>query len=1173
MTMQGPIIGRIPRYALTHLLPLARIGEWDEKQGCPRWIDWATTADWYDREVHWRGWIPENAMGTNIIPRPSITGIPRDPVIVHLKGREILSETTMDAAERLNKLRLALLDFLVDLKQLDIPVPESVATSIFNRTFRNAKELGVALCVLCYGMLDLVGFFKWVAAIFSAELESRNTSKFITTTYEWLDDNFRGRRIGYLVHLEAHRREFGFHFCIEQDVPFYYIWLQKYMRLPHLRRFDPVNLGIQSGSPDHTIPTNFYPYDQYLQGAGGLDNTPRYIDGMRKRVNFVIDFQGWVRRRVRKEEATRRMQDECYWEDYVYDGGGHFRFYLQWRLQKSSEADESENEQAYETSRYAPLHPDIIRERYKFICAPSHGDDISPLTYNRVHPQSLGQIRPDKPFLDEVPELALKSPPAPPLQSSCSVQHLQSPSLLSTGSVPVAPVAQAVSEGSLEAVTPCVPAPGEPSAVQPSDDLETIFDGPAIPAKDMPSTQPPEEVIEMDDLDDRVSLCADESLERWEIEGHRLAGEFNSLVFLICANPTTASRGAVSSDPSKDDKDVIISPSSSSDEDAVIVSPLRSSEALLAQRIGEQPWMPTAPKAMRSLVTNSKSSLSSRITPSVSLLSRMEVDLPGSDLIASPPRSGRHPSAGQLTRRAPVPSSGSSTRVNQKDDEHSPKRKQATQLMKPTWGKHCIPLEGRFDMPPSSRPPPHCGPAPPPMQAPNGRGELVGQLSIGNGKGKAKKTNFWTADQYAGNDHWGEDDAQYTSGFGTDTSADMSVSEWENSTGGWDANIISAWGRSPEHPEPRLSPLSALGTSDRPSESSSSKRLCDSPPPEKSPSTKRRVLQWARQDFTPLLSFYRTQYLEASPPLTTIEGGVGFHPYLSPDSMQQTTWNDQYIRSAIMHFPDARSEVKLRLWSLFAPLGPKELMQRALERHVPFGLSVRSDDAFLFRKEMYTDAESISLYYSPGFVTPYIAHSTDGFQLWNSYVLSVTNLLSRPHARALAFQGGLVSRLVQEFAPKSFYDGLAYGPSAQITRYGKGHTDPDRQTVDDELSTYDIGVILGTVIPPTGKDGIYSIWPSGSIFVDKFRGWNGEWTVECEQWFQDCLKEKRNKATVWPAREWRRFMAKVRVMNLPREVRQIPLATWDAALTRLRSDMVTEWQDNHLCTLGLPLCE
>jgi hypothetical protein len=150
---------------------------------------------------------------------------------------------------------------------------------------------------------------------------------------------------------------------------------------------------------------------------------------------------------------------------------------------------------------------------------------------------------------------------------------------------------------------------------------------------------------------------------------------------------------------------------------------------------------------------------------------------------------------------------------------------------------------------------------------------------------------------------------------------------------------------------------------------------------------------------------------------------------------------------------------------------------------------------------------------------------------------------------------------------------LAYGPSAQITRYGKGHTDPDRQTVEDELSTYDIGVILGTVIPPTGKDGIYSIWPSGSIFVDKFRGWNGEWTVECEQWFQDCLKEKRNKATVWPAREWRRFMAKVRVMNLPREVRQIPLATWDAALTRLRSDMVTEWQDNHLCTLGLPLCE
>ena len=134
-----------------------------------------------------------------------------------------------------------------------------------------------------------------------------------------------------------------------------------------------------------------------------------------------------------------------------------------------------------------------------------------------------------------------------------------------------------------------------------------------------------------------------------------------------------------------------------------------------------------------------------------------------------------------------------------------------------------------------------------------------------------------------------------------------------------------------------------------------------------------------------------------------------------------------------------------------------------------------------------------------------------------THLMSVNELLSCPHVRALAFKGGLISRLVQEFSPRRFYEMLLYSPSLQVTRYSRGYTDPNQNTVDDELTSYEIRVILGMVNKPQAR-GVYSIWPPGTTFNDEFRGWNREWNVVCERWFQDCLK-KNGHATAWPERE------------------------------------------------------
>ena len=54
------------------------------------------------------------------------------------------------------------------------------------------------LCQLCYHMLDLVGFFQWAACVFDKEIKC-NIMKVVTETYKWLNENFTGRNIGYLM--------------------------------------------------------------------------------------------------------------------------------------------------------------------------------------------------------------------------------------------------------------------------------------------------------------------------------------------------------------------------------------------------------------------------------------------------------------------------------------------------------------------------------------------------------------------------------------------------------------------------------------------------------------------------------------------------------------------------------------------------------------------------------------------------------------------------------------------------------------------------------------------------------------------------------------------------------------------------------------------------------------
>ena len=217
-------------------------------------------------------------------------------------------------------------------------------------------------------MVDLLGFFRWCACIFDREIDSQNTLRFISNSFEWLGENFMGKGIGYLVHLDAHYREFGFTLCLQEGIPFYYPWLCHYDTVLRFDHFNPGTLKVSLPEGPRESPlglSDFRPYDKFLQVVEGQNNTPIELMGCLKRTPFVIDFEGWIWRSVRKEEKLRQLKRRFYWEDCpISKGMGCTRIFFLWRRREEEEEDSSENSDRFLPcgADYRPLEAEILRE-------------------------------------------------------------------------------------------------------------------------------------------------------------------------------------------------------------------------------------------------------------------------------------------------------------------------------------------------------------------------------------------------------------------------------------------------------------------------------------------------------------------------------------------------------------------------------------------------------------------------------------------------------------------------------------------------------------------------------------------------------------------------------------------------------------------------------------------
>ena len=121
-------------------------------------------------------------------------------------------------------------------------------------------------------------------------------------------------------------------------------------------------------------------------------------------------------------------------------------------------------------------------------------------------------------------------------------------------------------------------------------------------------------------------------------------------------------------------------------------------------------------------------------------------------------------------------------------------------------------------------------------------------------------------------------------------------------------------------------------------------------------------------------------------------------------------------------------------------------------------------------------------------------------------------------------------------------------------------------------ASYDEAVILGVMTTPPGrdKDGVQSIWPPKNMFEEVFKGWDGEWNRDCEEWFRESWQHCKGCAKVRTGREWNRCLKRDRIPNLVEELKKVPAESWDTAVVDLRTNMTSLWPSGHLSDLRLP---
>ncbi|KII89604.1 hypothetical protein PLICRDRAFT_174464 [Plicaturopsis crispa FD-325 SS-3] len=254
-----------------------------------------------------------------------------------------------------------------------------------------------------------------------------------------------------------------------------------------------------------------------------------------------------------------------------------------------------------------------------------------------------------------------------------------------------------------------------------------------------------------------------------------------------------------------------------------------------------------------------------------------------------------------------------------------------------------------------------------------------------------------------------------------------------------------------------------------------------------------------------------TQFATTSEAFAYVNSIVRHHtfdgPLLPIDSSIE--WSDADVENARLRLPDPSAEVRMCHWVQMegGSMNLDQLLLRAIERCLEFRVEIPIERAREFVPDELTPLElGATTFHEVGYVETFYDANLDCYQLRDNYTATVLTLLTRPHARAFLFLGGIKARLARHFGGNDLLMRAVYGPSPLVSHHLRGRVTHEKSTtIDDRVCEAEEWLLLGRVKGVGRRTADRWIWPPPSLLHDSWI-FNGEWNQYAENWFQKYLR-------------------------------------------------------------------
>lgn len=321
--------GSVPPRAWEFKEPLHRQASFSIT-GVPKAIDWAAFADWFDLSVHWRGYIPEDALAGD-------WWCTLAEYIVRTEGGYRVKEKVVEwRMNRIRHLRRYIDSVIITLPISSNHIPTPRMDDLAELAQSHPSEAGAfhAMARSRAHFADLAGFFCYSREAFAeffedGEIDHSNPPSIFWTPWE------KQKKTGYILDPANQWKTHNIPMWLAHGLPVHYPWSESDGEIPRLSRLDPEFLQAHDedvlGAYDpHSNETRVSfkvqeseEYDEWLQMSSHPGyNQPAPLfpsEGLQQsRVEFMFnDYEDWEFRPIDNAVEAVLLSEIFYFHNKV----------------------------------------------------------------------------------------------------------------------------------------------------------------------------------------------------------------------------------------------------------------------------------------------------------------------------------------------------------------------------------------------------------------------------------------------------------------------------------------------------------------------------------------------------------------------------------------------------------------------------------------------------------------------------------------------------------------------------------------------------------------------------------------------------------------------------------------------------------------------------------------